>query len=242
MKVFNLIAGPRNLSTAIMYAFAQRKDMQVIDEPFYGYYLKNAVLNITHPSHNEVLESMELQEGKVIDTINLRAQKSALFLKGMAHHYLTDTPEFILDWENILLIRRPEKLICSFAKVIPNPTLTDIGLKKSAELYQFLVQKGKCPVVIDSDELLVNPKIYLQELCAKLALPYCENMLHWKKGGLPEDGIWATHWYRNLHQSEGFRLKKNKLHRVPKHLEGLLEEALPYYAILRKKVLINPVV
>lgn len=241
MKIYNLIAGPRNLSTAIMYAFAQRKDMQVIDEPFYGYYLKNAVLNIAHPSHNEVLESMELQEEKIIDAINSRAEKSALFLKGMAHHYLTDAPEFILDWENILLIRRPEKLICSFAKVVSNPTLSDIGLKKSAELYRFLEQKGKCPIVIDSDELLACPKIYLQELCTKLKLPYSDDMLHWKKGGLPEDGIWAKHWYKNLHLSEGFQTKKNTLPKVPKHLQGLLKEALPYYAILRAKVLTNPV-
>ena len=48
MNVINLIAGPRNLSTAIMYSFAQRKDCVVIDEPFYGHYLSNSELDFKH--------------------------------------------------------------------------------------------------------------------------------------------------------------------------------------------------
>ena len=31
---------PRNVSTALMYAFAQREDTQVFDEPLYAHYLK----------------------------------------------------------------------------------------------------------------------------------------------------------------------------------------------------------
>ena len=33
-------SGPRNLSTALMRSFENRKDTYVIDEPFYSYYLK----------------------------------------------------------------------------------------------------------------------------------------------------------------------------------------------------------
>ncbi len=44
--VIHLIAGPRNISTALMYSFAQRADM-VVDEPFYGYYLLRN--GIDHP-------------------------------------------------------------------------------------------------------------------------------------------------------------------------------------------------
>jgi hypothetical protein len=35
-----LWSGPRNISTALMYSFAQRPDTLVFDEPLYGYYLK----------------------------------------------------------------------------------------------------------------------------------------------------------------------------------------------------------
>ena len=33
-------SGPRNISTALMYSFAQRKDFVAIDEPFYASYLR----------------------------------------------------------------------------------------------------------------------------------------------------------------------------------------------------------
>ena len=34
-----LWSGPRNISTALMYAFAQRADTRVVDEPLYAHYL-----------------------------------------------------------------------------------------------------------------------------------------------------------------------------------------------------------
>ncbi|CAF5023950.1 unnamed protein product, partial [Rotaria sp. Silwood1] len=38
--IIYLISGPRNCSTALMYSFNQHPDTVVIDEPFYGLWLK----------------------------------------------------------------------------------------------------------------------------------------------------------------------------------------------------------
>jgi hypothetical protein len=238
MKVINLISGPRNLSTALMYSFAQREDMTVLDEPFYGYYLQNATLENEHPSQREILEMMELKEEKVVEHINSISKEKNVFVKGMAHHYLTNAPEFILDWENVILIRHPKKLIASFSKVIQSPTLNDIGIKKASELFLFLKKNGKTPIVIDSDELLKNPETYLKKLCNFLNIPFSEKMLSWKKGGIPEDGIWAKHWYGNVHNSEGFALQKSSSQPLPEHLEPLLKDAIPYYETLKNNILI----
>lgn len=238
MKVINLISGPRNLSTALMYSFAQREDITVLDEPFYGFYLKNASLENEHPSQKKVLQTMELNEEKVVEGINLLSEKKTVFVKGMAHHYLTDSPSFILNWDNVILIRHPKKLIASFSKVIHAPTLNDIGIKKASELFLFLKKSGRTPIVIDSDELLKNPEIYLKKLCDLLQISFSEKMLRWKKGGIPEDGIWAKHWYANVHNSEGFAIQQSSSQSLPKHLEPLLEKALPYYETLKNNILI----
>ncbi len=238
MKVINLISGPRNLSTALMYSFAQREDITVLDEPFYGYYLQNATLENEHPSQNEILQTMELNEEKVVGGINSLSEKKTVFVKGMAHHYLTDSPSFILNWDNVILIRHPKKLIASFSKVIQTPTLNDIGIKKASELFLFLKKNGKTPIVIDSDELLKNPETYLKKLCDLLNISFSQRMLQWKKGGIPQDGIWAKHWYANVHNSEGFAEQKSSSQPFPKHLEPLLEEALPYYETLKNNILI----
>ena len=222
-----------------MYSFAQLEDTTVLDEPFYGYYLKNATLENEHPSQKEILQTMELKEEKVVEKINSLSEKKIVFVKGMAHHYLTDTPDFILNWDNVILIRHPKKLIASFSKVIHTPTLNDIGIKKASELFLFLKKNGKTPIVIDSDELLKNPETYLNKLCDLLKIPYSENMLSWKKGGIPEDGIWAKHWYGNVHNSKGFTVQKSSSQPFPKHLDPLLEEALPYYETLKNNILSN---
>ncbi|MCG2429916.1 sulfotransferase family protein [Aequorivita xiaoshiensis] len=239
MKVINLISGPRNLSTALMYSFAQREDISVLDEPFYGYYLANAALENEHPSQKEILQTMELKEEKVVDAINKLSKTQKVFVKGMAHHYLTDTPHFILNWENVILIRHPKKLIASFSKVIHTPTLNDIGIKKASELFLFLKNNKKTPTVIDSDELLKNPEAYLRKLCKLLKIPFSEKMLRWEKGSIPEDGIWAKHWYKNVHNSEGFRLQKSSSQPLPEHLKSLLKEALPYYETLKNNIVNN---
>ncbi|MGK7368639.1 MAG: hypothetical protein ACNS64_00385, partial [Candidatus Halalkalibacterium sp. M3_1C_030] len=51
----NLCSGPRNISTALMYSFAQRSDTKVIDEPFYAYYLRKT--GKKHPGREEVLKA-----------------------------------------------------------------------------------------------------------------------------------------------------------------------------------------
>ena len=56
MKIINLISGPRNLSTALMYSFSRRPDTTVIDEPFYAHYLSTT--GIDHPGREDTLKFM----------------------------------------------------------------------------------------------------------------------------------------------------------------------------------------
>ena len=167
MKIINLISGPRNVSTALMYSFAQNSSVKVLDEPFYGYYLANANLRVTHPGSKEILKALPLFKKTGIGSNRWGCQKTGnyVFIKGMAHHYLSSEPAHILPWDNVILIRHPEKLLASFSKVIKNPTLDDIGIKKAAELFTYLKNQDKTPIVIDSDQLLKNPEGYLQKIC-----------------------------------------------------------------------------
>ena len=51
-------SGPRNLSTAIMRSFANRSDVtSVLDEPFYGAYLKKT--NKNHPMMDQIIATMD---------------------------------------------------------------------------------------------------------------------------------------------------------------------------------------
>ena len=86
MKKICMWSGPRNISTAIMYSFAQRDDTVVIDEPLYGHYLR--VTNADHPGREEVIEQVDCDGDRVMRSIlDMKGPKNKiLFMKQMSHH------------------------------------------------------------------------------------------------------------------------------------------------------------
>lgn len=233
--IFHLISSPRNISTALMYSFYHRGDTAVVDEPFYAYYLDRATR--VHPGQDEILAQMEKEPSRVIAGINDRAaEKSHLFIKNMAHHLVEMPLDFLVSYRNILLIRDPKQLIASFAQVLPNPRMEDVGIKRQHEIFQFL-GSGKEFAVIDSGELLKDPPKYLEALCEVLNIPFSLAMHQWQPGPIPDDGVWAKFWYKNVHQSEGFMIQKTSQRELPSECEPLYKEALPYYHELSKYAL-----
>ncbi len=229
--IINLISGPRNISTALMYSFAQRNDTKVVDEPLYAYYLDQT--EIDHPGKKEILQSMPKEYADVLaDLRNLDQEYEYVFVKNMAHHLIMEDLSFLENWTNVFLIRDPKELIISFSKVIPNPTIRDIGLKKSYELFTFLGEKS---TVLDSNELLKSPKDILELLCNSLHIPMDLSMLQWDAGARTEDGVWARFWYENVHKTTGFGKRKEIEDSLPEQLEPLYEEALIYYNKLYPK-------
>lgn len=231
MKRLHLISGPRNISTAIMYSFAQRSDTEVIDEPFYAHYL--TVTDAKHPGKEEVLQTMEPDPERVKQQVIFKDYtKPVVFFKDMAHHLIQMDLSFLNQLTNIFLIRDPRLLIISLAKVIENPVMRDVGIENEWHLYQKL-KDGKA-VVLDSEELLKNPQKVLTELCRQVEIPFGEAMLQWKAGPRPEDGVWAKYWYKNVHATTGFKpVVTDRNATIPDKLVPLLEECMPYYEKLK---------
>ena len=226
-----LWSGPRNVSTALMYSFAQRPDCLVIDEPFYGHYLK--VTEVYHPGGSEVLNTMDLDGASISKKLcHEDYSKPVLFIKNMAHHLVGLDLSFLNHLNNFLLIRDPIEMIPSMIKQLPNPVMRDTGIKKQWELFQWLSEHHQKPLVVDSKELLLNPEPMLTSICQGLGLSYLNKMITWKPGAIPQDGIWAKYWYHNVHKSTGFQPYQPKNEPVPDRLQGLLEECQHYYQLL----------
>ena len=56
---------------------------------------------------------------------------------------------------------------------------------------------GRAPPVVLSDDLRRDPEGTLRALCHALAIPFDPRMLKWEPGPRPEDGVWASYWYKN---------------------------------------------
>lgn len=231
-KIIHMVSGPRNLSTAVMYAFDNRNDTLGVDEPFYAYYL-NRYPHLYHPGRQEVLQSQSIDADIIISQLRQKAQSvNYLFVKNMAHHIEEFDLAKLHSAEHLFLIRDPRKLINSFAKVIENPTIKDIGIKDEYILFQQLAEKGITPLVLDSGDLLRNPRKIMKKLCDALQMKFNENMLSWSAGPREIDGVWAQYWYTNVHKTTGFSQQPTSTEVMPTKYLSLLEEAMPYYQSL----------
>lgn len=234
VKRICLWSGPRNVSTALMYSFAQRGDTKVFDEPLYAHYLSKTEAKTYHPMAKEVLETMENDGDKVIEMMRTNADKPILFFKQMTHHLENINWNFLPEMINIILTRDPVEMLPSYAKEIENPTMQDVGYAKHIKLLEYLESNSLPVIVLDSKSILMNPEKQLHKLCAALTIPFEPCMLEWKAGSIPEDGVWAKHWYGNVHKSTGFQLYTPKSAPFPERLKPLLKECEPLYKRLQQ--------
>ena len=229
----NCWSGPRNISTALMYSFRERVDTTVIDEPFYAHYLR--VSGRKHPGYQEVLNSQDQYSEQVIENvIQSKYTTPVVFFKQMCHHLVEIDLSFFNNCSNILLIREPSLVIRSHAKNVPDLKVSDIGLDVQNSLLNRIIESGAVPVVVDSTNLLMNPKAILKELCQHLGIAFDTSMLSWESGPKPEDGVWARHWYKNTHESSAFSNKESSRDPMPEKFLPVLEEATVLYDNLKK--------
>lgn len=222
-------SGPRNLSTAMMYAFGNRADCVAWDEPFYAAYL--AQTGVDHPMRQTILASQAPHFDAVVERLLATPAKPVQYLKLMTHHMV---PEFPLDWAegftNIHLLRHPARVIASYAAKRDAITLDDIGFPQAARIHATLPGP-----IIDSADIRAAPEAMLRKLCDAIDLPFDHAMLHWPAGPKPFDGAWAPHWYDAVHRSTGFASAEGPLPDVAPHHQPLLQEALPIYDALHSQ-------
>lgn len=211
-----------------MYSFAQRGDTRVIDEPLYAHYLASSGLD--HPGRDAVLASQDADGERVVREVVLGpCDRPVLFLKQMAHHLRGLDRSFLRRTVNVLLIRDPREVLTSLVQQLPEPRLVDTGIDLQVELLDSLRDLGQDPLVLDAREILLDPSGVLNELCNRIEVPFDDSMLSWPAGARPEDGVWAPHWYQNVHRSTGFAPYRPKSDPVPDRVRDVLAQAEPLY-------------
>ena len=132
-----LWSGPRNVSTAMMYAFAQRSDTRVMDEPLFGYFLEHT--GVDRPSRTESLALYDTNAERVIrEQLLGPCDTPVLFQKNMANHLEGLDFGVLEEFQNVILTRKPADVITSYIKHIDSPTLLDLSYKHQAEILSYL--------------------------------------------------------------------------------------------------------
>lgn len=237
--LLSMWSGPRNISTAMMRAFGSRPDCQPVDEPFYAYYLTETGLD--HPLRQEVMASQSQDWRQVVNDINAPppTQKPVRYLKHMTQHMLPQIDRSLfLKHVHCFLIRDPRLVIASFSEKWDQVTADSTGFIQQLELFRYFEKNANTPcVVIEGEDIQKNPEAMLRALCKTINIPFYDEMLSWRKGPKPEDGIWGTHWYNAVEASTGFAPYLEKTVQLTRAQEKLAEELAPIYTELKTRKL-----
>ena len=224
-------SGPRNISTAMLRSWENRPDTYVCDEPLYAHYLNET--GIEHPGRKEVIESGETDWKKVTNELIEKNPENRMifYQKHMTHHLLPNIEQgWMKKLKNCFLIRDPKEVILSYSKTRSEFTIEDIGILQQKEIFNYVVEmEGENPPIIDSKEVLENPKRILKALCKRLEIPFYKQMLKWPKGERDTDGIWGKHWYHNVITTSEFMRHQPKNEILDDCFEEIYEKCIPYY-------------
>ena len=223
-------SGPRNISTALMRAWSSRTDTFVTDEPFYAHFLEFSQKK--HPMREKIIKHYLSDYNEVIEylTCDIPEQKTIWYQKHMAHH-INDFSK--VDWikkcKNCILIRHPKEVINSYAAKNNLKGVEELGYPQQFEIIKFLKKTNQSYKIIDSEDLLKNPKNVLLDWCESINIDFDKSMLHWEKGNHKYDGIWWRHWYDNVIDTTGFQKKKEKDITIENKFDSIYNEAMKYY-------------
>jgi hypothetical protein len=217
------------MSTAMMYAWNERDDTTVIDEPMYAHYLE--VTGLDHPVRDEVMEALPAEEDAVVASMLGAAWDTPLlFIKNMAHHLEGMDAAFVDEMDNFILTRDPVDMLPSLARALGRtPTMQDAAYGYQIEILERILASGRDPIVVDSRSLLDDPESTLRALCGALLIPFDLEMLSWPPGPKDVDGVWGAHWYKRLHQSTGFEPYVVSGEPLPDELVPLYDECAALY-------------
>jgi hypothetical protein len=229
-------SGPRNISTAMMRSWENRSDTQVVDEPFYAFYLHKT--RSPHPCFEEILQSQSDNYSQVVSELTKATSNSNIqYQKQMTHHMLDGID---LTWskqlQHCFLIRDPAQVVNSYTNSRGVCSVEDIGIKRQFELYQDISQiSGQDIPIIDSNDVLKNPERVLKLLCEKLGVAFMPAMLNWPQGSRISDGVWAKHWYKNVDNSSGFSPYSAQHLQLNDKQLSVVNQVQPFYQQLYNK-------
>ncbi|MGD1702361.1 hypothetical protein [Dapis sp. BLCC M229] len=246
-------ACPRSRSTAITRAFEQLDDCTIYDEPLDGCCFVNAFTDQGEIDYaaDYLSRHADTNYSSIVKKLtgDLPEGKSFSFQKHMSNHLL---PEFDRSWlsevKNFFLIRNPRETVLSYYKARTASGFaweeweSRVGWEEHYQLFKEIEHlTQKIPLVIDSGDLVKNPRDYLKLLCSKLGVDFSEKMLNWESKDTKilswENTTFET-FSEKVINSTGFFQEDQEDINIPDILEPCIDKCMPFYDEMSKYRLI----
>jgi len=115
-----------------------------------------------------------------------------------------------------------------------------VGFPEQRKLFDRIAQKyGKAPPVINSDDMLENPRKIVALWCEAVGLPFMADALSWEPGARDEVSWWdGGSFHANLRNSDGLKPQKRTqyidIEAAPDRVKEVYDRMLPHYQHMNK--------
>ena len=233
-KILALWAVPRSTSTAFEWMMRQRGDLDCLHEPFgEAWYQGEAPLWPRWKEGDKITPGLTLES--TLEDLQRRAEIGPVFIKDFPHYIIHMADEaFLAHFDHAFLIRDPAKTITSMYDKWPDFDEGEVGFAEQRELFDRITKlNGVAPPVIDSDDLLEDPRHMVARWCESVDIPFIESALSWEPGARDEVSWWdGGSFHANLRNSDGLKPQKRKyveLADTPDRVQDVHSRARPHY-------------
>ncbi len=200
---------PRSVSTAFERAFLQRSDdFTCLHEPFGdAYYFGPQRQSLRYRNGHLPIDSklISVTFERVCDEILTDRCGKRTFVKDMACHvysYLKNNELPIDRMINTFLIRDPHSAVPSMYKCSVSVSTgwggfdpNEMGYVQQKDLFDYVTNRYKqTPIVVNSDDLVKNPRAVLQKYCELVNVEFEESMICWQSKKIEQFDKW-TGWH-----------------------------------------------
>jgi hypothetical protein len=195
--VLMLWSAPRCRSTMFLRMMAQRGDFATVHEP---------LSRVKDFGRSAVLDRECTTADDVIREILALGRRRRVFVKDTTDFHFPEvlhSAELLSRCRHTFVIRDLNDAIASHFALNPALTRDEVGFARLREIYDAVTAAtGTPPVVIDSDDLVVDPPGVVRRYCEAVGIEFIAEALRWPRGGLPEWELTAR-WHEHVANSEG---------------------------------------
>ena len=121
-------------------------------------------------------------------------------------------------------------VVKSFMKSWKDGEFEDIGFQQQYDIYNHVKNYiDENPLIIDSSKLRENPKKILSKFCNQIGIDEDKQMYKWKPGIASYDGVWESHWYKSVIDSDSFTPEIKKDITLTDDEKRIVDMAMPIY-------------
>lgn len=240
-RIVALWAVPRSTSTAFEWMMRMRGDFTCFHEPFGEVWYQGDAPDWPRYRPGESVRTPGLTYETRWRELRRAARRGPVFVKEFPMYLERLWSDAFFDrFAHSFLIRHPLKTLSSMHKHWPDFDIVETGFAQQRRLFDELRDRGggQAPPVIDSDDLLADPRGVVEAWCTAMGCEFIPSALSWAPGERAEVSWWdGGSFHQNLRDSDGLKPQPTApvvLDEAPERVRDALPELLPHYEHLRR--------